>query len=121
MAISATRSPASSPAMLDISAKFFRALGDPTRLKILGLLLEGEKSVGELVDKVGAGQGRVSSHLACLRQCGLAVARREGKFVYYGLASEEVRDILEVSRKMVARNAEAIWECTRVRSAEEET
>lgn len=51
-------------------ARFFRVLGDPTRLRILELLHRGERSVGELVAAVGQPQPRVSTHLACLRQCG---------------------------------------------------
>ena len=57
-------------ALLELSAKFFRGLGDPTRLKILDILLEGEQSVSDLVRLLGIQQGRVSNHLACLKWCG---------------------------------------------------
>lgn len=104
---------------LELSTKFFRALGDPTRLKLLDYLLGGEKSVGELVELVGSGQGRVSNHLACLKQCGLVTTRRDGKFIYYRIADERVRRLLETSQAMIADNAEAIWACTRVSGVEQ--
>ncbi len=99
---------------LALTTKYFRALGDPSRLKILDSLLSGEKNVGELVELVGSSQGRVSNHLACLKQCGFVNTRRDGKFVYYSIADEEVRRLLESSQLMIARNAEQIWACTRV-------
>ena len=99
---------------LALTTKFFRALGDPSRLKILELILDGEKNVGVLVELVGSSQGRVSNHLACLKQCGFVNTRRNGKFVYYSIADEEVLRLLEISQLMIARNAEQIWACTRV-------
>ena len=96
------------------SAKFFRALGDPARLKILDSLLEGEKNVSELVGLVGLSQGRVSNHLACLKQCGFVKTRRDNKFVYYDIADSAVRKLLRISQLMIAKNAERIWACTRV-------
>jgi DNA-binding transcriptional ArsR family regulator len=101
-------------ARLELTARFFRALGDPTRLRLLDHLLEGEKSVGELVGLVGSPQGRVSNHLSCLKQCGLVDTRREGKFIYYRIADDAMRRLLEVSQGIIASNAENIWACTRV-------
>ena len=62
-----------------LTAKFFRGLGDPTRVRVLQLLLERERTVSELVEATGVLQGRLSSHLSCLRWCGFATSRREGK------------------------------------------
>ncbi len=105
---------------LALTTKFFRALGDPSRLKILDSLSDGERNVGELVELVGSSQGRVSNHLACLKQCGFVNTRRDGKFVYYSIADEEVRRLLEISQSMIARNAEQIWACTRLSASNEE-
>ncbi len=105
---------------LALTTKFFRALGDSSRLKILDSLLDGEKNVGELVALVGSNQGRVSNHLACLKQCGFVNIRRDGKFVYYSIANEEIRRLLEISQLMIARNAEQIWACTRVSAPNKE-
>ncbi len=52
-----------SPTDDELTARFLRYLGDPTRVKILNLLLDGDKNVGELVESIGSAQGRVSSHL----------------------------------------------------------
>lgn len=103
-----------------LTTKFFRALGDLSRLKILDSLLDGERNVGELVALVGSSQGRVSNHLACLKQCGFVNTRRNGKFVYYSIADEEVRRLLETAQLMIARNAEHIWACTRVKTSNKE-
>ncbi|MDP2951979.1 MAG: metalloregulator ArsR/SmtB family transcription factor, partial [Chloroflexota bacterium] len=66
MATILTKDKAKSGIKLELTTKFFRALGDPSRLKILDSLLDGDKNVGELVELVGSSQGRVSNHLACL-------------------------------------------------------
>ncbi len=68
------------PTGAELAAKFFRGLGDATRVKILQILLEqGDKNVSELVELLGSHQGRVSSHLACLRGCGYAMSYRGGR------------------------------------------
>lgn len=105
---------------LSITTKFFRALGDPARLKILDSLIDGERNVSELVGLVGLSQGRVSSHLACLKQCGFVDTRRDGKLVYYRIADESVHHLLRISQLMIAKNAERIWACTRVSVADNE-
>jgi DNA-binding transcriptional ArsR family regulator len=101
------------PVFAELLAKFYRGLGDPTRLKILEHLLAGEKSVGELVDLIGSAQGRISSHLACLRQCGFATVRMEGRYAYYRIADARVAKILSLGQAMVQENAARIFACTR--------
>lgn len=108
---------ANSGLKLAITTKFFRAMGDPTRLTILNSLIERERNVGELVGIAGLSQGRVSTHLACLNQCGFVKSRRDGKLVYYSIADESVRQLLNISQAMIAKNAERILACTRVDSA----
>ena len=100
-----------SPTAPELTAKFFRGLGDATRVKILHLLLEGDKNVGELVDLVGSPQGRVSSHLACLKWCGYVISYRVGKNVYYTVSDSRVKDLLELSRHILTDNAERIIAC----------
>jgi ArsR family transcriptional regulator, cadmium/lead-responsive transcriptional repressor len=100
---------------LEITTKFFRGLTDPTRLRIIELLLdEGEQNVSELVERLGQPQARVSSHLACLRWCGYVNSRREGKYVYYRVADERVAALLEIARGMIVEHATAILTCTRM-------
>jgi ArsR family transcriptional regulator, cadmium/lead-responsive transcriptional repressor len=106
--------PAQEFALLELSAKFFRGLGDPTRLKILDILLEGEQSVSDLVRLLGIQQGRVSNHLACLKWCGYVTTTTKGRYTVYCIADKRVRQILQLSREMVAKNAEHLWACTRI-------
>ncbi len=97
-----------------LTAKFFRALGDPTRLRILQLVLDEEKNVTELVRLTGAPQGRVSSHLACLRWCGYVTARREGRRVYYRVTDPRVRELLLLAVSLVREHTDRIRSCTRI-------
>src|ERR671914_718272 len=96
---------------LAVTAKFFHGLSDLTRLRIVEILLDGEKNVSELVVLLGQPQSRVSNHLACLRWCGYVDSRRAGKFVYYRVSDPRVRQLLEVARAVIADNAAAIVGC----------
>lgn len=93
-------------------AKFFRALGDPTRLKILEAVMDREKNVTALVELTGAPQGRVSSHLACLRWCGYVTTRQEGRRVFYRVSDRRVARLLAIAKEVVADNCERIQSCT---------
>ena len=77
-----------------LAAESFRLLADPTRIKILWALLQGESSVACLAELVGAAPTAVSRHLAKLRLAGLVRGRREGTFVFYSAADEHVRELL---------------------------
>src|ERR671925_1998340 len=83
------------PAEADLLAKYFRVLGDRTRLRILELVSERERSVGELVELLGEPQTKVSNHLACLRWCGFVATRREHRTIYYRLADQRVAAVIE--------------------------
>jgi DNA-binding transcriptional ArsR family regulator len=104
--------------LAELAARFFRALGDPTRVRILHLLLEapgGEASVSELVAAIGAPQSRVSTHLGCLRWCGLAQARRAGKQVYYRVADPRVRELLRLASGVLHDHAAGVASCGMIR------
>ncbi|MGS2618270.1 ArsR/SmtB family transcription factor [Micromonospora sp. LZ34] len=77
-----------------LAAEGFRLLADPTRIKILWALLQGESSVACLAELVGAAPTAVSQHLAKLRLAGLVKGRREGTFVHYSAADPHVRALL---------------------------
>lgn len=68
-------------------AALFQALGDPTRLRILGLLLTGEVCVCHIHESLRIPQPKASRHLAYLRRAGLVETRRHGLWVYYRLAA----------------------------------
>ncbi|MGC8861567.1 MAG: ArsR/SmtB family transcription factor [Armatimonadota bacterium] len=66
--------------------ELFKALGDPTRLRIIELLARnGETCVCRIVEKIGANQPAVSHHMGRLKQAGLVKARRKGQWIYYSL------------------------------------
>jgi ArsR family transcriptional regulator, cadmium/lead-responsive transcriptional repressor len=102
---------------VDVMAKYFRAFADPTRLRILHLLADGERSVGELVAETGQSQPKISNHLACLRWCGFVIARREHPCVYYSIADRRVVDVLRRARELLEDNAEHVA-CCRVLAQE---
>jgi DNA-binding transcriptional ArsR family regulator len=79
---------------VDLASEGFRLLADPTRIKILWALLQGESSVTCLADVVGATPTGVSQHLAKLRLAKLVQVRREGTFAYYSAADDHVARLL---------------------------
>ncbi|MGH2969368.1 MAG: ArsR/SmtB family transcription factor [Solirubrobacteraceae bacterium] len=106
------------PTEPDLVAKYFRALGDPTRVRILELLGDDrELSVGELVERLGQSQPKVSNHLACLRWCGFVHTRRAHPIVYYRVADERVTRLLALGRALLADNAEHVAACRRITGA----
>jgi DNA-binding transcriptional ArsR family regulator len=76
------------------AADFLKALAHESRLMILCFLAEGEKSVSELEELLSLRQPTVSQQLARLRADGLVSTRRDGKTIYYNLASEEARTVI---------------------------
>ena len=95
-------------------ARFFRVLGDPTRLGILEALLDGERSVSELVQIVGAPRSRVSNHLACLKWCRFAESERRGRNMFYRVTDPHVRELIHLARTLASQNADHLESCTRV-------
>jgi ArsR family transcriptional regulator, cadmium/lead-responsive transcriptional repressor len=102
------------PGEPDLIAKYFRVLGDRTRLRIVELVSEREHSVGELARLLGEPQPKVSNHLACLRWCGFVTTRREHRTIFYALADERVAAIVELARALLYENAEHVAACGRV-------
>ena len=79
-----------SPDTLDDIAARFKALAEPMRLRVLDALRSGERSVGELVEHLGASQANVSKHLGVLFREGLVARRKEGLHVHYRVADPSV-------------------------------
>lgn len=98
----------------ELTAKYFRALGDATRLRILELLIERPRTVTELTRELQCPQSRISNHLTCLRWCGFVTSQSEGKWTHYEIVDEKVRKIVALGRHLVATNAELIAACTRI-------
>ena len=95
----------------DLDARFFQGLADPSRVRILELLLDGEKNVSELVELTGLPQNRISTHLGCLRTCGFVSGRKDGRFVYYRVTDPRVRELLRLGRAIIAEHAAQILAC----------
>jgi DNA-binding transcriptional ArsR family regulator len=92
-------------------AELFQVLASPIRLGVVRLLLDGERSVGDLIDEMGIAQPRLSNHLACLRNCGLVRTRRQGNFVYYAIADPRVVEIVRMGEALAALNAQELARC----------
>ncbi|MFC5591482.1 ArsR/SmtB family transcription factor [Sporosarcina soli] len=80
---------------LELKVKFLRAFGDKTRIQILECIKQEEKTVSQIVESIEGNQSNISQHLACLRGCGIIVGRQEGKYVYYGLRNEQMKELLD--------------------------
>ena len=106
--IAATKSNLGRPEVL---ATFFQALADPTRVRILEMLAERPMTVSDLVAALGLAQGRVSSHLSCLRWCGYVRAEVEGRYNRYTLVDDRIRDILAAGESVVRDNADRLTSC----------
>ena len=82
-------------ALVDLIADRFRTIGDPTRIRILERLRDGEASVQELTEHVGSSQQNVSKHLGVLARVGIVGRRRDGTFAYYRITDESVLAMCE--------------------------
>ncbi|GIH03427.1 hypothetical protein Rhe02_14940 [Rhizocola hellebori] len=96
-------------------ARFFKVLSDPTRLAILHLLLERERSVGELVEQLEVPQSRVSNHLACLRWCQFVEVDRMSRRGIYRVADpDKLRAVLAVAEAASLENCDHLSSCSRI-------
>ena len=86
-----------------VKADLFRVLGHPTRVRIIELLRDGERSVGSLQGSLGLDSSGTSQHLALLRRHGLVEGRRDGTTVYYRVTESAVFDLLEAARILLGR------------------
>ena len=78
-----------------LKADLLKALGQPTRLRILELLFDGERCVCEIFPAVGGEQSNISKHLAFLRSQGIVFAERRGMRVFYRLADQRIVRLLD--------------------------
>lgn len=81
---------------LERIAARFRVLGDPSRLRLLSRLMQGERSVGELMEETGLSQTNVSRHLGLLRREGLVERRAEGNRGLYRIADPTMAEVCEL-------------------------
>ena len=88
--------PRLSPEAVELVAERFRVLGEPTRLRLLNALRQGECTVTELVEAIGTTQANVSKHLQVLHAAGFVRRRREGTAVVYTLADPTVFQLCDL-------------------------
>ena len=74
------------------ASRVFHALSDETRLEIVAMLAGGERCVCDLMDAMDAAQSRLSFHLKVLKDAGIVLDRRDGRWVYYSLNKESLDD-----------------------------
>lgn len=97
-----------SDALVELVAERFRTIGEPTRIRILEHLREGESSVQDLTAALGGTQQNVSKHLALLQRAGIVGRRRDGTFAYYRITDASVLAMCEQVCGAVQRNVEAL-------------
>jgi len=92
-------------AMQEVAA-YFQALSEPTRLKILNLLREGERNVGELAQLCGFTAANISRHLTLLTKHGLVARESRGTSVYYRIADESIYALCDLVCGNISRQME---------------
>lgn len=93
------------------AALLFRSLGDPTRLLIARHLAQGDHRVVDLTTKLGLPQSTVSTHLGCLRDCGLVTVTPKGRSSVYSLAHSELAQLLASAEMLLAATGESVCLC----------
>jgi ArsR family transcriptional regulator len=84
-----------------VKADFFKTLAHPARIRVLELLRDGERSVGELIPEVGLESSHLSQQLAVLRRANVLQARKEGTTVLYSVTDERMFELLEVAKAII--------------------
>jgi DNA-binding transcriptional ArsR family regulator len=82
------------------ASRLLAAMANPKRLLVLCNMLDGEKPVGELADIVGLSSAALSQHLGKMRALSLVKTRRDGQTIYYSVASQEVRAVIETLHRL---------------------
>jgi ArsR family transcriptional regulator len=81
--------------LVELIARRFRVLSEPSRIRLLDQLRKGERSVNELAAGLGAGQQNVSKHLSVLADAGIVGRRKDGNHVYYRIVDDGVLGLCE--------------------------
>ena len=90
--------------LLDLKANVLKALGQPTRLKILELLRNGERCVCEIFPAIKEEQSNVSRHLALMKAAGILASRKQGQMVYYRVRDPQVFKLLDGVSALLKRH-----------------
>jgi DNA-binding transcriptional ArsR family regulator len=93
------------PELLELIGERFKALAEPARLNILNTLRDGELSVSDLIERTELGQANLSKHLQLLFRAGFVDRRKDGLYVYYRLADEDVFRLCDIMCGRLEREA----------------
>lgn len=85
-----------------VKAEFFKTLGHPARIRVIELLRDGERSVGELIPLVGIEASHLSQQLGVLRRAGVVTARKEGSTVLYSVSDPRIFHLLESAKAILS-------------------
>lgn len=96
------------PAALEHVAQYFRTLSEPTRLRILNVLGNGEMSVGDIAERVESSVANVSRHLAQMAQHGLVAREHQGNSVFYRVADPAVNELCDLVCGSIAKRLEQL-------------
>ncbi len=102
------------PTILELHARVCRTMAHPLRLALLNALRDGERSVGDLADAIGATQPLASQHLAVLRNQGLLRTRRNGNEVFYSIAYPKMVQACDLLRDVLFEHLRSQEELSRV-------
>ena len=81
---------------LEMVSERFKALSEPMRLRLLYALMDGEKTVSELVGEIGGVQANVSKHLSVLLDAGILARRKQGTSAYYRITDESIFELCDL-------------------------
>ncbi|SER65077.1 DNA-binding transcriptional regulator, ArsR family [Gracilibacillus ureilyticus] len=96
---------------VDIKVKFLHGFSHKTRIQILECIKDSEKTVSQIVDEIDGNQSNISQHLACLKGCGLIVGRQQGKYMYYSLRNQQIRELLSMFDDVLAEVQTHVASC----------
>jgi ArsR family transcriptional regulator len=94
--------------LVELIAERFQALSEPTRIKVLDRLREGEATVLELTELIGTTPQNVSKHLGVLQRAGIVARRKQGNFAYYRIVDEGVLSLCEAVCGSLQQQVEAL-------------
>ena len=87
--------------IFELKAELFRAMAHPARIRALEVLVDGERSVGEIASEIGLEASHLSQQLGVLRRAGLVATRRQASTVYYSIRDPLLVELLSVARRFL--------------------
>ncbi len=99
---------------IDTKVKFLQGFAHKIRIQILESIKQQEKTVSEIVSELDGNQSSISQHISCLKGCGLIVGRQEGKYIFYSLSNQKVRDLLTIFDDVLEEVQDDVANCQNI-------